>query len=124
MLIMVAGGRDYGETRSEERLIRRKLEAYAQVGNILLSGGARGADSLAEEIWTLDFQLPAMVAPAPWDRVGKAAGPVRTYAILTGTAWSPYMTQTPDVVLAFPGGKGTEYTVKSARKLGVEVVFA
>jgi hypothetical protein len=124
MLIMVAGGRDYGEAWKEERLIRRKLEAYAQVGNVLLSGGARGADTIAEGIWTLDFQLPVMVAPAPWDRAGKAAGKMRTYAILTGTAWAPYMTQAPDVVLAFPGGRGTEYTVDLARKLEIEVVFA
>lgn len=117
MLIMVAGGRDY----TDEKAIREALEPYNEEGNLLLSGGARGADTVAEFIWIERFQRPAFVCPAPWDRADKAAGMMRTRAILTGTAWEGYMTEVPDLVLAFPGGRGTAYTVDEAIRLGIRV---
>lgn len=51
---------------------------------------------------------------ADWDTYGLAAGPLRNQRMLDEGK--------PDVVLAFPGGKGTADMVARARKAGVRVV--
>lgn len=52
--------------------------------------------------------------PAPWKK-GPSAGPARNRVMLE--------TIKPDLVVAFPGGAGTENTTKTARALGIEVVY-
>lgn len=51
--------------------------------------------------------------PAEWDKHGKAAGFIRNQDMLDSGV---------DVVVAFPGGRGTADMVRRARKAGVEVV--
>jgi UDP-N-acetylmuramoylalanine-D-glutamate ligase len=53
------------------------------------------------------------IYPAKWDLHGKSAGPIRNQQMLdTGV----------DLVIAFPGGKGTAHMVSIAKKAGVKVV--
>lgn len=51
-----------------------------------------------------------MVFPAHWEQEGRAAGPRRNNRTLG-----------PDLVVAFPGGKGTADMVARARAKGVRV---
>jgi hypothetical protein len=51
--------------------------------------------------------------PAQWDRYGEAAGPIRN-------AWMLEFGK-PDLVVAFPGGRGTADMISKARKAGIEV---
>jgi hypothetical protein len=52
--------------------------------------------------------------PADWYTHGKAAGPIRNQKMLDDAF--------PDVVLAFPGGRGTADMVRRAEKVGVTVI--
>lgn len=79
--------------------------------NYIITGGAKGADSLAH-LWAKERKLTTHVVQADWDTHGKAAGMIRNKHMLT---------LEPDVVIAFPGGPGTENMITLSRKAGVPV---
>jgi len=109
MRLLVCGGRTF----DDRRLLGRALTAVNEETPItlIITGGARGADQLAEA-WAAARQLPLMVFPAHWN-MGKRAGPARN-------AWMLQFGQ-PDMVFAFPGGRGTEDMVERAVKAGLKV---
>ena len=117
MIILVTGGRDYAKGWR----VRRELREYAEPGNILIQGGANGADTLAHQVWTRDYQLPSVTVPAPWDDHGKVAGQMRNHQMVVGNSLAPHAVLEPDVVLAFPGGRGTAHCVERARYYNIEV---
>ena len=116
MIIAVTGSR-HGEDRD---LVAKALSEYATPGNVLVNGGATGFDTLAYEYW-IGQQLPAITVPAPWKRSGRAAGPQRNATMLKGIALSPNALYMVDLLVAFPGGRGTASAVGIAEKLGIEV---
>jgi len=73
----------------------------------LVSGGAKGADSLAEEYAKL-WGCPIRIFRPDWDKFGKQAGFIRNQQIVDNC----------DMVLAFWDGKsrGTKDTIDKARK--------
>jgi hypothetical protein len=109
--VIVCGGRDF----ADERFVREVLDDYDAEHGIarLAHGGATGADSLAGA-WARDNHLVPKVYRANWLRDGRAAGPIRNQQMLDA--------ETPDVVIAFPGGAGTADMKRRARKAGVRVV--
>lgn len=111
MRVLVCGGRDYSD---EERVfaVLRKLHDEAGIA-LLIQGGARGADYHARQ-WAQDTQTPCDTYEAAWEEYGGFAGPRRNAAMLSEGH--------PDLVIAFPGGRGTADMVKQARKAGVKVV--
>jgi hypothetical protein len=78
-----------------------------------VTGGANGADHSAED-WAIDNGIVRRVFPADWDKHKRAAGPIRNKQMLVEGK--------PDLVLAFPGGKGTRNMVAQARSAGVDVI--
>lgn len=80
---------------------------------IIIQGGARGADRAADE-WAIINWVPLETYLPDWDKYRKAAGPIRNKQMLDEGK--------PDVVIAFPGGRGTANMVSLAKKAGVEVV--
>jgi len=64
--------------------------------------------------WALSRGIPAIAFPADWNKDGKAAGFVRNARMLRDGR--------PELVVAFPGGKGTAHMVKLARDAGVAVL--
>ena len=94
------------------------------MGNVLLTGGARGADQIAEQIWKGVFQLPYVGNPAPWNEMGRPAGMIRNLDMIRGTTLAPNIDGLflPDVVIAFPGGRGTAGAKEAAEKAGIKVV--
>lgn len=80
MRVIVAGGRDYGKAGGEpERLyddLDRLRERHAERELEIVSGCARGADTLGER-WAQERGVPVAHFPADWDRYGKAAGFIR-----------------------------------------------
>jgi hypothetical protein len=107
MKVLICGGRDYYDTE-------RIREALLKVGGIteVIQGGAKGADRTARSVAE---QLGIMVRefPADWEKYGKAAGPIRNQQMLNEGK--------PDLVIAFPGGKGTQDMINRAKKAGVKV---
>jgi hypothetical protein len=118
MIILVTGGRDY----NDETAVKEALRPYAEVGNILIQGGADGADTLAHRLWTKLFQLPSVTVPAAWSRMGRAAGPARNVHMVRGTSLAPYCDLVPDLVIAFPGNVGTPHCIKEAKKRNITVI--
>ena len=83
------------------------------VPNLVLTGGARGADALAEA-WAKRNALPLDVRKADWKTLGAAAGPLRNTQLV----------QLCTHVLAFPHaskGRGTQDAVRKAVAAGKHV---
>jgi hypothetical protein len=107
MRILVCGGRDF----ASYLLLANVLSEYGSDVE-LCNGGARGADSLAGKYAAIRG-IPVRVFPADWQTHGKAAGPIRNSEMLREFA--------PDLVVAFPGGRGTSDMVAKAKRAGVQV---
>jgi len=110
MKILVCGGRDYANASA----LNQALDAIHREKHVtrLIHGAARGADVLAAA-WAASRGIPAHAFPADWARHGKAAGFRRNEAMLREGR--------PELVVAFPGGKGTAHMVKIAKATGVPV---
>ena len=81
--------------------------------NVVIEGGARGADRHAR-IAAQALGLHVATVEADWDRHGRAAGPARNAAMLA---------LKPDLVMAFWDGAspGTRHMIQIAEKAGVPV---
>lgn len=109
--VLVCGGRNYRDIGR----VGAVLGKYHQsVGiEVLIEGGAYGADRLARE-WAQALGINIETYEADWENQGSFAGPARNKRMLDEGK--------PDLVIAFPGGRGTADLVRKARKAGVEVV--
>lgn len=101
MRVLVCGGRDYDE-------FGKMIAVLDQFEiDVIGHGAAPGADSLAQQY--AEYRgYPAESWPADWDRHGNAAGPIRNRQM--------FKEFNPDLVVAFPGGKGTADMVSVAQK--------
>lgn len=106
--VLVCGGRDYGD----KKLLWGVLDALKP--EFIVTGGQgedkenRGADLLAEQ-YAIEKGIPHQVVHARWTEYGKSAGPIRNSLMLK---------LHPDInlLIAFPGGSGTEDMVTKAAK--------
>lgn len=107
--VLVTGGRNYNDFSA----VRRALDAIRKDSGIaqLIHGGATGADAMAAE-WADFYGVEAVCVPADWKQHGPAAGPIRNRAMLT---------YQPDVVVAFPGGRGTADMIRQAERAGIRI---
>jgi len=110
MRILVCGGRDF----SNEKLLGSVLNSYFYgPEDCLICGMARGADMLAHKyVSRTDSHIEEY--PADWEKYGKSAGPIRNQKMLDEG--------TPDLVVAFPGGRGTANMISLAKKAGIKVM--
>ena len=110
MRVLVCGGRDY---RDYDK-VWAKLDAMhkREPITLLIEGGAQGADTYAYQ-WALARKVPRLTIKADWETHSKAAGAIRNAAMLK---------MEPDVVVAFPGGKGTNNMMTQTRRAGVKLV--
>lgn len=111
MRVLVCGGRNY-EDGDKLSAVLNKLNAEVGI-DLLIEGGARGADYLAH-VWATMSDVPTERYEADWAAFGLFAGPMRNKVMLEEGK--------PDLVIAFPGGSGTRDMVRKARKAGVDVV--
>ncbi|MHA1302510.1 MAG: DUF2493 domain-containing protein [Candidatus Heimdallarchaeaceae archaeon] len=107
MKLAIVGGRNFNDyEKLEDAMQFFHIEDFQEV-SVIISGGAKGADSLGEryaENWNIQIKqfLPE------WNKYGKAAGFIRNQQIVDAC----------DMVLAFWDGesKGTKDTIDKARK--------
>ncbi len=109
---IVCGGRYF---KDRPRLSRRlgllhELHRFTEI----IHGAATGADSLAGE-WARNAGVPETRVPADWNRFGRAAGFWRNQKMLD---------LRPAMVVAFPGGNGTQNMIDLAEAHDVPVVRA
>jgi hypothetical protein len=107
--ILVCGGRTYSDLIKIEETILSLMSEFDLP--MIIHGGAKGADTKASDIATLRG-LPVAEVKANWDYWGKRAGPLRNQWML----WLE-----PNLVVAFPGGRGTADMVQRAERAGIEV---
>ena len=111
MRVLVCGGRAYADRQTLYGALdtlhsQHKFE-------IVIAGGARGADTLAEE-WAKERGVTTKIYQADWAGLGRKAGPIRNQRMLDEGV--------PQLVVAFPGGRGTADMTSRARKVGIETV--
>lgn len=112
MRVLVTGGRTF----KDREWLHAGLDLLNQLsGGIteIIEGGATGADNRAQE-WAYRREIRCTTCPAQWEKHGKSAGYIRNKEMAD---------LRPDIVLATPGGKGTENMVKVAKAAGIKVVF-
>ena len=110
--VLVCGGRDYRDWHQLSGWLDR---IHRECGiMVVIHGGARGADDLARQWGEISVGIEGVEFRADWTARGKAAGMIRNQRMLDEGR--------PDLVVAFPGGRGTADMVRRARKAGVEVI--
>lgn len=124
MRVLVCGGRDFEDYKFLSHYLTKKLDEYyvwspdpEPHGSwgwdlFLIHGAARGADLLAEKWAQLNY-IPYQEYPADWAQYGKRAGYLRNVQMLEEGK--------PDLVIAFPGGAGTNMMINLAKNAGVPV---
>ena len=81
---------------------------------IVVSGGANGADSLAEQ-YSLKYNLETIIFKADWKKFGKRAGYLRNIDIIAES----------DMVIAFWDGisKGTKHSLNLAESRNIPITI-
>lgn len=108
--VIVCGGRDFKDGESVFAVLQT-IHNQTPISTII-EGGARGADEWGA-LWADSANIERRKFPANWDAYGKRAGPIRNQQMLG---------QGIDLVVAFPGGRGTADMVARAKRAGVRVV--
>ena len=121
--VLVCGGRSYGkrwddhlscivvntqEVHHLHKVLEEILDKQTSLDTelVIVHGAAIGADNLASE-WAKTKHIREMQFPANWSG-GKSGGIERNIQMLEDSE--------PDLVVAFPGGRGTAHMVGLARK--------
>lgn len=111
MRVIVCGGRDF----------RNRLWLYAGLDRLhelnpitqVIEGGAEGADRFGGE-WARRNGVQLITVPANWRAYGKKAGYLRNVQMAD---------MVPDMVLAAPGGAGTQMMISIAQQRGIPVAL-
>jgi len=103
MKVAIVGSRDFNDYSQLHYMMRKLCEMFSIDG--IISGGAKGADSLAE-LFAKNYEIPIMVIKPDWNKFGKAAGMIRNGEIIKAA----------DFVVAFWDGRsrGTKNSIDRA----------
>ena len=111
--VIIAGSRSFNDyTLLREHCLSVLQEKMKTHRVIIVSGHARGADSLGER-FANELGLPFELHPAKWRLLGKAAGMVR----------NAEMAKCSDALIAFWDGesRGTKSMISIAKRKGLQV---
>lgn len=109
--ILITGSRNYSDKNKIRTVFRNVMKKFDNDEYVLISGNARGADKLCEEVaGELGWMIERF--PADWNQYGKRAGGIRNQQMVDTGA---------DLCLAFPLGDsiGTWDCVRRAKKSGI-----
>lgn len=108
MIFAVVGSRNF----IDYDLFSKILDEYRPFMTGIVSGGARGADTLAAR-YAIERGIPLVVYKADWKGKGKSAGYQRNKLIV----------QDADFMVAFPAkvSKGTQHSIDLAGEKDIEV---
>ena len=121
MILLVTGDRNWSDVvclnlKLDDLLRKRGIE-------LLIQGGARGADTLAKE-WAESRGVPVLTEEARWEQYGRAAGPIRNEVMLDMLGMARLAGKDTFVVAFHPhldNSKGTKNMVTQAKAAGLEV---
>lgn len=107
--IVIAGGREFNDYKFLKERMNHLCRNLADKGiaPVVISGKARGADSLGEQ-WAKEHGYEVIAKPADWDKHGKSAGYKR----------NEEMALIADAVVCFwdNKSKGTKHMIELAKK--------
>lgn len=109
MKLVVAGGRDVHLSDKDYQVLEKVVNKM-DIDEII-TGGATGVDTDAIE-WAKARGVKTRIFAAEWERHGRMAGPIRNRE----------MALYADVLLHFPGGKGTQSMIMEARSKNLLVI--
>jgi hypothetical protein len=91
-------------------LVRQIIASCGWTPTLIISGGARGVDKLAEKYADL-YNIPVKVFPADWNKYGNSAGYIR----------NKEMAEHAEALIAIWDGesKGTKHMINIAKKKGL-----
>ena len=122
-VVLVCGGRDFATPEDKPKVQwERELHYFnsrmqmlwdQKKPDLLVHGNAEGPDKLSGE-FALERECNVMAVPAKWNTHGRSAGPKRN--------WEMLQLQRVDLVVAFPGGRGTANMIKQATDNEIKVV--
>jgi len=110
MKVIIAGGRDFNNYETLKTVCDYMLQNQTEIE--IVSGGAKGADSLGEQYAT-EKGYKLSLFPADWDKHGKSAGYIR----------NKEMADYSDALIAFWDGnsKGTNHMINLSKQKGLKV---
>ena len=110
MRVLVCGGRRFSDTW----FIFNTLDSLhlQHRFSLVIEGNAQGVDRTAGD-WAYKTGLLNHTFPADWKKHGRGAGPIRNQQMLDEGK--------PNMVVAFPGGKGTADMLRRATAASVIV---
>ena len=109
MRVIIAGWRHCRDVA----LVRKAIQASGFEVTTVISGGARGVDSIGELLACTELHVPVVRYHADWAAHGKAAGPMRNQEMaLNADAL---------VAVSHPESRGTADMIARARRLGLQV---
>lgn len=109
--IAITGGREYKNRKRVFQILDAAVERLGMT--FLMQGSAMGADYLAW-IWADRKSFPCGSFAADWSKHGRKAGPIRNQRMVDEGK--------PDIVIAFPGGAGTDDMISRSRAAGIRVI--
>ena len=112
MRVIICGGRDYLLCEYDLDCLNQLHERYKFTE--VVHGGATGVDQEAGT-WAATKEIPVKVFLPDWKAFGRAAGPYRNWDM------AQYIGD-EGLVIAFPGGRGTENMKKIARNRGITII--
>jgi hypothetical protein len=109
MKIAVIGSRSF----TDYELLKKTLNEITGITKVI-SGGAKGADSLAEQ-WAKEKQIETVIYKPDWAKYGRGAGVVRNRLIIEDC----------DLCIAFWDGesKGTKSSIDHCKKLNKKLTI-
>ena len=112
MNIAIVGGRDFSDYTLLKESLSAYISIYSGIPDNIVSGGAKGADTLAAQ-FAAEMGIPLLVFKPDYQKYGRGATLVRNTQII----------ENADVVFAFWDGqsKGTKDSITKAKKLQKEL---
>ena len=120
--VIIAGGREFHDYELLKRAIKQSGFEITEV----VSGGARGADSLGER-WAQENNIPIKKFPAKWKELNVKGAVIKVnkwgqkYNVNAGFMRNEEMAKYADALIAVEGGNGTADMVKRAKKHKLKV---
>jgi len=110
--ILVCGGRKYDDQEHVSQILDMIHEDYPIT--CVVHGNATGADSFAQA-WAIASGIKEKPYPADWDKWKHAAGSIRNAEMLRDN---------PDIelVVVFPGNRGTNDMRKKAERAKIQTI--
>lgn len=113
MDVIIAGSRSINDKEDKTEIVGKAIESAPFDIDKVIHGGAKGVDSIAEELSQEHFELKTEIYPAEWEQFGDAAGPRR----------NRQMAKEADALIAVWDGdsSGTRNMINEALRHGLQI---